>query len=105
MSTPYERLKRWRDIGDGPAAYTAGDGNFGADVTAILSEIERLRATLKPFADIAQAHERAYSQRRKHYEDEGRTLPPPKDHEYVDATLGQCRAAARALQQSTREDR
>lgn len=50
MPTPYERLKRWRDVGDGPIKYVAGDSNFGADVVALLAEVERLREMAKQFA-------------------------------------------------------
>ena len=41
-----ERLTRWRDYGDGPDAYCAGDSNFGRDVIALLAECERLHAAV-----------------------------------------------------------
>lgn len=41
--TPIERLKRWRDIGNGPAGYTAGDRQFADDVIAVLFELEECR--------------------------------------------------------------
>ena len=47
MSTPYARLIRWRDVGDGPVAYTAGDGNFGADVIVLLKERDDMLAALE----------------------------------------------------------
>ena len=47
MSTPYARLVRWRDVGDGPVAYTAGDGNFGADVIALLKERDDMLTALQ----------------------------------------------------------
>lgn len=39
--TAYDRLVRWRDVGDQAPSYCAGDGNFGADVVHVLAEIER----------------------------------------------------------------
>lgn len=41
-----ERLRRWRDVGDGEPEYGAGSYDFAKDVIAILADIERLRAAL-----------------------------------------------------------
>jgi hypothetical protein len=35
-----ERLIRWRDVGDGPATYTAGSKQFGDDVIVLLSLLQ-----------------------------------------------------------------
>lgn len=45
--TSFDRLKRWRDIGDGPTSYTAGSKPFGDDVIVMLAEIERLNELLR----------------------------------------------------------
>src|SRR3989304_4437550 len=39
-----ERLKRWREVGDGPISYTAGSKQFADDVIVLLVEVDRLRA-------------------------------------------------------------
>lgn len=51
MPTAYDRLVRWRDVGDAAPSYCAGDANFGADVMHILAENERLRAALHEIVD------------------------------------------------------
>ncbi len=38
MKTAYERLVRWRDVGDGPAAYVSGSRLFTHDVIELLKE-------------------------------------------------------------------
>lgn len=38
-----ERLRRWRDVGDGPIGYTAGNTQFADDVIALLAERDRLQ--------------------------------------------------------------
>jgi hypothetical protein len=39
-----DRLKRWREVGDGHETYTAGSKQFADDVIVLLVEVERLRA-------------------------------------------------------------
>lgn len=36
-----DRLIRWRDVGDGPATYTAGSKQFGDDVIVLLALVSR----------------------------------------------------------------
>jgi len=50
MSDIVERLRRWRDVGDGPMGYTAGDEQFASDVVALLAERDRLRDALLQIA-------------------------------------------------------
>lgn len=57
MPNAYERLKRWRDVGDGPISYTAGDGNFGADVKWLLGEVDQLRRYCSAAAEQVRAGE------------------------------------------------
>ena len=47
MTTPYARLKRWRDVGDGPVTYCAGDAEFSLDVQALLQERDEMLAALQ----------------------------------------------------------
>lgn len=49
--TSLDRLTRWRDVGDGDVAYTAGSKQFANDVVAILAEIELLRGLLRECSD------------------------------------------------------
>lgn len=50
------RLTRWREQGDGPVDYTAGNQAFAADVAALLDLVQKQQEALKPFAD-AFAHQ------------------------------------------------
>jgi len=48
-------LKRWRDVGDGPATYCAGDKQFGDDVNVLLREHDRLAAALESKSQLLTA--------------------------------------------------
>ncbi|PWC69124.1 hypothetical protein TSH7_01380 [Azospirillum sp. TSH7] len=41
-----ERLTRWRDVGDGPVGYTAGNEAFAADVAALLDLVQKQHEAL-----------------------------------------------------------
>ena len=47
MSGAIERLIRWRDVGDGPTSYTAGNIHFGSDVLLLLDINADLLAALE----------------------------------------------------------
>ena len=56
-------LIRWRDVGDGPTCYTAGNKQFADDVIVALSEIDRitserdeLRAALDDILATTKSH-------------------------------------------------
>lgn len=51
-----ERLRRWRDVGDGPPNYTAGDEQFAADVVALLAERDQWIANSRENKLIAEAN-------------------------------------------------
>ncbi len=65
-------------------------------------EIERLRAALKPFADVAAAYERSHEITAQHYRDErgpDYKYPPPPDSHRIDVPLGDCRKARIVVEQ------
>ncbi len=55
--SPYERLIRWRHVGDGPDSYVAGNRQFADDVKAILDERDVLRGALTFFASVIKSGE------------------------------------------------
>ncbi len=65
-------------------------------------ENEKLRAALKPFADLAQSYEDADAARATRYRDEGRMSGAyHQDSHRVAIGLGDCRAARRILEAAT----
>lgn len=46
MKTAYERLARWRDVGDGSINYMPATKDFGNDVRALLKERDEMLAAL-----------------------------------------------------------
>ena len=63
--------------------------------------VERLRAALKPFADLAKSYEDADVARAPRYRDEGRMSGAyHEDCHRVSIGLGECRAARLALEQN-----
>lgn len=65
-------------------------------------KIEALMTALKPFAEIAEAYTKSHARKAQLHRDErGRdyNYPDYPDHEYVNqqVTLGQCRAALKAI--------
>jgi hypothetical protein len=108
---PIERLKRWRDVGDGPITYTSGSLVFGSDVQVALQKIESdakviselnvaaadrnleieadmkviaaLREALEPFANLGSNYCLLHSE---------------QDHStLIETTLGMCLRAGAAL--------
>lgn len=72
------------------------------DLTTVLEKrnarIAELEMALGVFAAVADQYDNAHRSRAARFEEEGSTLPPPMDHEYVDlVTLGDCRRARAAL--------
>jgi hypothetical protein len=53
LPAPLDRLIQWRDVGDGPVAYTAGDQDFAHDVVWALGEIDRLTKENKGMKDAS----------------------------------------------------
>lgn len=63
-------------------------------------ENERLRAALKPFAILSENYTRSHEISAQHHRDERGTdynYPPPSDGHRVTVSLGECRAAEKAL--------
>lgn len=58
-----------------------------------------VRQALQPFADIADAYDRAYEQRKRQFADERGPFagPPLSDGHRVSISLGECRTARAAL--------
>lgn len=71
MSTAYDRLVRWRDVGDGPVGYCAGDTDFGNDVKALLAERADLLKIVREI--VASQKDGCWETDRKWFAEEART--------------------------------
>lgn len=100
--TLIERLREQSQMKAGEA-WSRQDGGQDLCIGSALAEeaadeIERLRATLKPFADLAALYETAHEKRLQIWKDEVHKAPlPDSDSHRVSIGLGECRRALDAL--------